>query len=423
MRIPAGLRLDFRLSRLSNGATYPMKRDTYLWSAILFSAASHIVAFLQFSISFASLQLPERWFLQFAILVGASFACALLQFLLRRSEVVQAVLLFVRLLVLFIATYPLGNSTTVRTTLVASFVFETMIYYAMPASMIGSLALIAASLFLRTTGPAWDRQVATVSLDSLLFTGFYPLIIMVLGAFLKNARQLAADRKTLIEQLRQASTSLVKTNIQLQEHVVRGEEQAKLLERARISRELHDTIGYTLMNIIATMKASLELSRSDTDRMREFMTKGIEQAQKGLMETREALRTLRAAVPQPLSLIETVDRLVNAFKDTHISLSAHYSNMPWSLGEEIDSTIYRIVQEGITNAIRHGNASEIAVNLSFDGKRIGVAVRDNGIGAGEITEGIGMAGIRERLTRVAGELSVENSAAGFVLYARIPVAG
>ena len=399
------------------------KRDYYLWSAVLFSVASHVVAFLQFSINFANLELPDRWFLQFTVLIGGSLACALLQFLLRRIEVAQAVLLLLRLLLLFIATYPLGNSMNVRTTLIASFVFEAMIYYAMPASIVGCLALIAASLLVRTVGPAWNRQVVTVSLDSILFMGFYPFIIMVLGAFLKNAQRLAADRKKLIEQLRQASTSLVETNILLQEHVVRGDEQAKLLERERISRELHDTIGYALMNIIVTMKASLELSRSDTERMRDFMTKGIEQAQKGLAETRGALRTLRATAAQPLSLIASVDRLVAAFKDTHIAVSAHYSNMPWSFEEEIDSAIYRIVQEGITNAIRHGNAAEIAVNLSFDGKKIGVAVRDNGSGAGEIKEGIGLAGIRERLARFAGELSVGNSAGGFVLYAWIPFAG
>ncbi len=112
-----------------------------------------------------------------------------------------------------------------------------------------------------------------------------------------------------------------------------------------------------------------------------------------------------------------------AFKDTHIAVRAHFSNMPWSLGEEMDSTIYRIVQEGITNAIRHGNACDIAVNLSCDGNTIGVSVRDNGSGAEEIKEGIGLAGIRERLSRFSGELSAGNSAGGFVLYARIPMGG
>ncbi len=284
------------------------ERDHYLWSAGLFSLASHLIAFLQFWIDFPSMGLPSRWFLQFALLMSASLTCAVLQFLLFRNGVTRSVLAAVRLLVLFVAIYPLGNYANIRTTLVASFVFETMIYYPMPASVAASLAVVAGSLFLRNTAPAWDRAVVTVSLDNLLFVGFYPLVVMVLGAFLKDAQRLAAERKKLIEQLRQASTSLVETNIALQEHVVRGEEQAKLLERERISRELHDTIGYALMNIIVTMKASLELSRSDTERMRDFMTKGIEQAQKGLSETRSALRTLRATAPQPLSLVASVDR-------------------------------------------------------------------------------------------------------------------
>ncbi len=97
--------------------------------------------------------------------------------------------------------------------------------------------------------------------------------------------------------------------------------------------------------------------------------------------------------------------------------------MPWSLGESIDSTIYRIVQEGITNAIRHGNASEIAIHLSSDGSKVAVTISDNGSGAGEIKEGIGLAGIRERLASVRGGLSAGNRAGGFQLYAWVPLSG
>ncbi|MGA2974954.1 MAG: sensor histidine kinase [Spirochaetia bacterium] len=400
-----------------------LKRDYYLWSALLFSLASHCIAFLQFTINFHNLNVPQRWFIQFTVLAAGSLACAVLQFLLFRREGARVGFLVLRLFLLFIATYPLGNYVNVRTTLLTSLVFEIMIYYPVPASYILSSVLIAASLLLRKTGPSWEEQVGSITLDNLLFMGFYPLVIMVLGAFLKNAQRLAAERKKLVELLRQASTNLVETNIRLQEHVVRSEEQAKLLERERISRELHDTIGYTLMNIIATMKASMELAKSDTEKMRDFMTQGIEQAQKGLAETRTALRTLRSTTPQPLSLIAVVNRLVAAFKDTHIAVRAQYSNIPWSLGEEIDSTIYRIVQEGITNAIRHGNANEINIHLSFDAGKISVTISDNGSGAGEITEGIGLAGIRERLSGLAGGLSAGNSGGGFLLYAWIPLQG
>ncbi len=401
-----------------------VKRDSYLWSALLLSAVSHGAAFLQLALRFPDLGLPARFFVQFDLLLACSLACAALQFLLHGREIAQGVLVLLRLLFLFVATYPLGGTVAVRTTLVASLVFEAAIYYPLRAALVFSVTLIAASLAVPSAQSAWNTRGARASLDTMVFQGFYPLVVMLLGFFLRNAQRLAAERKRLVEQLRQAGTSLVETNIRLQEHIVRGEEQAKLLERSRISRELHDTVGYALMNVIVTMEASLELSHSDGERMREFMAKGIEQARKGLADTRSALRELRTEPAQPLSLVASVDRLAGAFRDTHIAVRPHYANMPWSFGEEIDAAIYRIVQEGITNAIRHGNAQEIDVHVSLDGERIGVAVHDNGSGAGaEIEEGIGMAGIRERVVRLGGGLQAGNSAAGFLLSAWIPFGG
>jgi len=93
--------------------------------------------------------------------------------------------------------------------------------------------------------------------------------------------------------------------------------------------------------------------------------------------------------------------------------------MPWSFTEDIDATIYRIVQEGLPTH-QDGNATKIDINLSLDGSRIGVAVRDNGSGTAQITEGIGMAGIKERLSQLGGGLSAGNSAGGFLLSAWLP---
>ena len=110
-----------------------------------------------------------------------------------------------------------------------------------------------------------------------------------------------------------------------------------------------------------------------------------------------------------------------AFKDTHIKVSVHFSNVPWYFGGEIDPVVYRIVQEGITNAIRHGNATEIAVHLSLDAGQITVTINDNGGGAEDIVEGIGLSGIKERLRHVDGEVSAGNIRGGFRLCARIPL--
>jgi signal transduction histidine kinase len=396
------------------------KRESSLLLAAIFSLVIYAFAFVQFSINFANFGLPDRWFLQFGILLVSSLICTALQFLLQKNEIVVSLLFLLRLVILLVATHPLGNYINIRAALLTSLVFETMMYYSIPVSFFISAAMIAVCLFSHRTGPSWDQQISDFTVDNLLFMGFSPLIVMVLGAFLQNARRLAFERKKLALQLRKASTNLVETNIALQEHIVRSEERAKLLERERISRELHDSIGYTLMNIIATMKASMELAKSDRGRMRDFMIQGIEQAHKGMAETRTALRALRSISPDPPGVITAVNRLVAAFKDTHITVRAFYSNIPWHFGEDVDSIIYRVAQEGITNAIRHGNSTEISIHVSLDGENIQVTISDNGGGAVEIKDGIGLAGIRERLSRVGGRLSVRNSAGGFQLSAGIP---
>ena len=363
---------------------------------------------------------PSRWSGQFAILIGISLLFAFLQFSLNRNRIAVYISIFIRAFLLIIATFPQGSSMNVRTTLLASLVFETIIDTPVFVGSLLSTALIILAVMIRWTGPSWDKASGVTPYDALLFTAFYPLMIIALAAFLKNTQALSRERKELFEQLQQASTNLVETNLLLQKHIVESEEQAKVAERARISRELHDTIGYTLMNIIATLKASQELSKTDLAEMREFMSRSIEQAQKGLVDTRAALRAMRVATSQPQPLVALVNRLVSAFNDTHIDIRAVYSNVAWSFGEEIDSTIFHIVQEGITNAIRHGNATEIAVHLSFDGERIGVTLSDNGSGSAVITEGIGLEGIRTRLALVSGGVTARNVAGGFQLYAWIP---
>ncbi len=397
------------------------KRDIYLWSTLAFAIISHVIAFLQFSISVKSLDVPDRWYGQFAILMGISLMFVFLQFFLYRNGIAVYISLFFRAFLLIIATYPQGSSMNVRTTLLASLVFDAMIYPPLLIGFIVCTALITLSVLNRWAGPSWDQWGFAAPNDSVFFTGFYPLMIMALAGFLKNAQKLSVERKRLVEQLQHASTSLVETNILLQKHIVESEEKAKAAERERISRELHDTIGYTLMNILATLKASMELSRTDLGAMREFMSRSMEQAQKGLVDTRTALRAIRAATIEPQPLVSMVNRLVSAFKGTHIKVSAIYSNVPWFFGGEVDSTIFHVVQEGITNAIRHGDATAISVHLSFDGERIGVTISDNGNGSEAIKEGFGLQGIRGRLSLVGGGLTVKNVAGGVQLYAWIPV--
>ena len=396
------------------------KRELVLWIAIGFSLFSHLIILTHALFWFPLLHIPEDWRGQLLALLAASLAISVLQFLFASRKAKLLALVVLRILVLTVASYTLADSVFERTALLCCVVFEIIIYLDLPLAAAGSAAAIFAAL-VAGGRVFWMEAAGPFTPDGLLSMLFFPLLLMVLGAVLKQFHRLARERERLVDQLSRASAQLVEANIGLQDHVLRGEEQARNLERQRISRELHDTIGYTLMNIIALLKASVELAHHDLGRMNDFLQQGILQAQSGLADTRAALRALRSADTENPSIVRALDRLANAFRDTHIKVSVHFSNVPWHFGGAIDAVIYRIVQEGITNAIRHGNATEIAVYLSLDAGEIAVTISDNGCGTGEMVEGIGLAGIRERLRDFDGAVSAGNARGGFRLCARIPL--
>ena len=116
-----------------------------------------------------------------------------------------------------------------------------------------------------------------------------------------------------------------------------------------------------------------------------------------------------------------INRLVNAFNNTHISIKADYRNIPQSFTESLDHVLNRIVQEGITNAIKHGNANRIDISFWLDDKQmIQLAIEDNGSGCDELTEGIGLKGMRERIGEAGGWVETKNIRSGFLLLAGIP---
>jgi signal transduction histidine kinase len=187
---------------------------------------------------------------------------------------------------------------------------------------------------------------------------------------------------------------------------------------------LHDTVGYTLMNIIALQKAAFELSRLDSDEARGFISQTISQAEQGLKETRIALRVLRERAPDAPSLPDAVNRLVRAFDHTHIRIVPHYGNLRQSYGTEVDQAIFKFIQEAITNAIKHGNATQIDISFWNAEGRLEAVVRDDGDGMipGErLQEGLGMKGMHERVEELGGEIFTGNTMNGFRIRASLPL--
>jgi signal transduction histidine kinase len=106
---------------------------------------------------------------------------------------------------------------------------------------------------------------------------------------------------------------------------------------------------------------------------------------------------------------------------TKVSVHVHYGNAPPSFGSAVDEVVYRTVQESLTNALRHGNATEISVNFWVVDGAVRISISDNGEGSKEIVPGVGLAGMTERLAQLGGTMKAENLPFGFHVLAEIPL--
>jgi len=193
-------------------------------------------------------------------------------------------------------------------------------------------------------------------------------------------------------------------------------------ERNRITRELHDELGYTLTNLIMMMEAgAVFLKNEDRHELNNLFTEARFLAENALEETRKTLHFLRQEEKPTAHGPNAIQELVDVFAEsTKIEVNVHYGNLSWSFGERIDSAIRRFIQEGMTNAFRHGKATRITIYFWQTKNAIEISIRDNGAGAVEIKEGIGMIGMKERIEKLSGSVLAYNVVDGFELFASIP---
>ena len=200
-------------------------------------------------------------------------------------------------------------------------------------------------------------------------------------------------------------------------------------ERARIARELHDIVAHSVSIMVLQVGAIRhklpEMLAEDRDAL-----KGVERTGRGaLAEMRRLLGAMRRdgdgveLAPHP-----GVDRLDSLLEDVGragLPVRLHVDGEPFPLPRAIDLSAYRIVQEGLTNAIKHAHASRVDVTFQYASDELHIEVRDDGDGV-SASDGLGhgLVGIRERVKIYGGEMTVGAAPeGGFVLGARLPLEG
>ncbi len=200
-------------------------------------------------------------------------------------------------------------------------------------------------------------------------------------------------------------------------------------ERARIARELHDIVAHAVSVMVLQVGAVRhnlpETLAGDADALR-----GVERTGRAaLAEMRRLLGAMRRngddveLMPQPG--LDGLDALLEEVGRAGLPVQLHIGGEPSPLSRAIELSAYRIVQEGLTNALKHARASRADVTLSYAPDELQIEVRDDGEGATRSDgAGHGLAGVRERVKIYGGEMSAGAAPdGGFVLSARLPLGG
>jgi signal transduction histidine kinase len=288
----------------------------------------------------------------------------------------------------------------------------------------GVLAIAAAAmavLLVATVGGHGGAPSGRVFLDAV--TGVLVLGgTAAVGMLMRRYRGMMVAMSTREEQLELSLLSLEQANRSYQEYAEKVEHQSEDKERNRITREIHDTIGYALTNIGMLLQAGKAIAAKDSDRLNELLDAAREQANAALQESRNILYKLRAARPADIQGLASVHRLARSLQEaTGIEVEVSFGNAPWSFGPSVDSAIFRLVEEGITNAIKHGMARRIRISYWLTGDELQVRIWNDGRGSAAVAEGIGIKGMRERFAGFGGRIEASNVADGFVLAAYVPV--
>ncbi len=203
----------------------------------------------------------------------------------------------------------------------------------------------------------------------------------------------------------------------------RLEETARLKERNRLAHEIHDILGHSLTSISTGIEACLELSKSGAAELHTRLEKIKRVTNHGLTDIRRSVRELKSDAIVKSSLLSALSELIsdtNALGDRIVSFIIRGNAI--ALDDDEEQTVYRVVQESLTNSLRHSESTKIDVTLAYTPTELTVIIADDGHGCDRIVKHFGLEHIEERLAILGGTVIFESSlGGGFQTTATIPL--
>ena len=207
-------------------------------------------------------------------------------------------------------------------------------------------------------------------------------------------------------------------------------ERATAEERARIARELHDVVAHSVSVMVVQTSGVRRLLKEEQHRERDALLSVEQIGRQALTEMRRMLGVMRSGEEVPAALapqpgLQHLDRLVAQVEEAGLPVTLRVEGERPNLSPGVDLSAYRIVQEGLTNALKHAKGARAEVLVRYIDSSVELEIADNGPGAPSGDgKGHGLVGMRERVALYGGTIEAgPRAGGGFVLRAQLPVEG
>ncbi|HLN47505.1 MAG TPA: GAF domain-containing sensor histidine kinase [Magnetospirillaceae bacterium] len=234
-----------------------------------------------------------------------------------------------------------------------------------------------------------------------------PLGIMNLTA--PKFRKLSSGELRLLATIAlQASATVERARL-----AAEGARLARVEERTRLAREIHDTLAQRLTAIALQLEGALKHLDGSSERARLELARALDMAREGLTEAQGSMRSLRGAPPIGNPLPQALAALARAFT-SRTGIQVQVDAAPLELSANVETELLAIAKEALTNVGKHARATAVAIRLSPRGRRVELTIHDDGVGyrRSRTARGQGIIGMGERSQLVGGTLRVKRARSG-----------
>lgn len=246
-------------------------------------------------------------------------------------------------------------------------------------------------------------------LETILLANIVYVSVCLLLFVIETATVQKQEMESLYDELNRSHMELKEARKRLLQYAKQVEEHAQLEERSRIMKDIHDDLGHRLIRQKMMIEAILHIREADPEKAARM----TEQVRDQMTESMETLRrTVRNMAPAAqASRRYSLGKLIEeAGEYLGIDVNYRIEGLPYPLYPSLEYILYRNAQEAITNAIRHGNATEVDITLAYSAEQVALRVRNNGSSPdpdAAIRKGVGLRGMEERAALVGGRIEYE----------------